>query len=71
MNAEFKKFMKKHAPSLLGSGCALERGFEIAFEAGIKAERKACAGACRSFGKTLEDDIGERFAEEIMARDKV
>lgn len=39
-----------------------------AWEASAKAEREACAKVCRAFGKTLEVDVGEEFAEEIMAR---
>ncbi len=39
-------------------------------EAG-KYQIEACAEICREFGKTLEVDIGDSFAEEIMARSNV
>jgi hypothetical protein len=45
--------------------------FEEAWCAAVAAERKACAARCREFGKTLEVDVGECFAEEIMARPNV
>ena len=32
------------------------------------AEREECALICEAFGKTLEVDIGDSFAEEIRAR---
>lgn len=32
------------------------------------AEREACAKACEAFGKTLEVDVGDCFAEAIRAR---
>lgn len=33
-------------------------------------EREACARVCEAFGKTLEVDVGDCFAEEIRARGK-
>lgn len=31
------------------------------------AKQEQCAKACEAFGKTLESDVGENFAEEIRA----
>jgi len=38
------------------------------WQAATLAERDACAKVCEEFGKTLEVDTGQNFAEEIRAR---
>jgi hypothetical protein len=34
----------------------------------VAHEREACAKVCEAFGKTLEVDVGDCFAEKIRAR---
>jgi len=34
----------------------------------VVAEREACAKVCEDFGKTLEVDVGDCFAEAIRSR---
>ena len=68
----WRKFHKLTQQMVLKFGCNTSPWHSPeAVLAYLLAEREACAMTCIAFGKTLEADdadIGERFAEEIMAR---
>lgn len=40
----------------------------VAMREAVLAEREACAKVCEDFGKTLEVDVGDCFAEAIRSR---
>ena len=44
------------------------KAFSFAWDAAVKAEREECAKVCEDFGKTLEVDVGDCFAEAIRSR---